>query len=324
MRRAAGWPGHARAITRVMRACQTPIRPEKCDISYAVKPSRFTYTAPTSVDEAALVLQQHGEDAKVLAGGQSLVPLMNLRMAAPSVVVDLNRVPGLDYVRLDGDALAIGAMTRHRTVVSSPLVAEHCPLLASAASVIGYPAIRNRGTFGGSVAHADPVAEMPCIVLTLDAELVAQGAAGRRVIAARDFFHGYFTTALEPSELLVEVRIPLGRPGGGWGFDEFSRKSGDFALAAVAVDLQVSDGAIAQARIGIAGVADRPVRATGAEDPLHGQAPAADGDLPARVRQAVVEGQSDADPSEASSIGRAGVLAERALKQAITRCEVQR
>jgi carbon-monoxide dehydrogenase medium subunit len=207
--------------------------------------------------------------------------------------------------------------------VTSPLVAERLPLLARAASVIGYPAIRNRGTFGGSVAHADPVAEMPCVALTLDAELIAHGPRGRRSIAARDFFLGYFTTALEPQEVLVEVRLPLSAGAGGWGFDEFSRKSGDFALAAAAVDLQVSDGAIAQARIGLAGVADRPVRAEQAESLLRGRPVAADDELLTQLREAVV---SDAavDPGKAASNRRAGVIAARAVQEAITRCGEQR
>jgi carbon-monoxide dehydrogenase medium subunit len=287
-----------------------------------VKPSRFTYLAPTSIDEVARVLDEHGDDAKVLAGGQSLVPMLNLRLAAPEVLVDLNRVPGLDYIRVEGDALAIGAMTRHRTVVTSALVADRLPLLARAASVIGYPAIRNRGTFGGSVAHADPVAEMPCIALTLDAELIAHGPRGRRSIAAQDYFLGYFTTALEPQEILVEVRLPLSARAGGWGFDEFSRKSGDFALAAAAVDLQVSDGAIAQARIGLAGVADRPVRAEQAEALLRGRPVATDDELLAQLREAVV-GDAAVDPGKAASNRRAGVIAARAVQEAITRCGEQ-
>jgi carbon-monoxide dehydrogenase medium subunit len=284
-----------------------------------VKPSRFTYLAPTTLDEVARVLDEHGDDAKVLAGGQSLVPMLNLRLAAPEVLVDLNRVPGLDYIRLDGDALAIGAMTRHRTVVASPLVHERLPLLARAASVIGYPAIRNRGTFGGSVAHADPVAEMPCIALTLDAELVAHGPRGRRTIAARDFFVGYFTTALEPEEILVEVRLPLPAGAGGWGFNEFSRKSGDFALAAAAVDLRISDGVIGQARIGLAGVADRPVRAERAQALLLGRPATADDELLAQVSEAVLDGDIS-DPARAASNRRAGVIAARAVQEAITRC----
>lgn len=237
-----------------------------------MKPPPFSYFAPRTVAECSALLGEHGESAKLLAGGQSLVPLMNLRFAFPDVVVDLNRVDGLDYVRVDGDVLAIGAMTRHRTVAGSELVRRHCPLLAEAAALVGYPAIRNRGTLGGSVAHADPIAELPCVVRTLDAELVAEGPRGRRVIAAGDFFHGVLTTALRPDEALVEVRFPLQPAGTSMAFCEFTRKTGDFALAAAAVELSVADGVVQRARIGLAGAGDRPLRAEDAERALVGAA----------------------------------------------------
>jgi carbon-monoxide dehydrogenase medium subunit len=229
-----------------------------------MKPSRFDYFAPSTVDECVALLAEHGEDAKLLAGGQSLVPLMNLRLAAPEVLIDLNRVAELEYVRVEGDRLAVGAMTRHREVAASDTGRAACPLLAHAAGLIGYPAIRNRGTIGGSIAHADPASEMPCVALTLDAELVVAGRAGRRSIAARDMFLSHFTTSLEPDEVLVEIRYPRHGEGDGWQFVEFSRKNGDFAVAAVAVVLRRGGGA----RIGVAGVGDRPWRATAAEERL--------------------------------------------------------
>jgi carbon-monoxide dehydrogenase medium subunit len=235
-----------------------------------VKPSRFEYFAPSTVDECVALLAEHGEDAKLLAGGQSLVPLMNLRLAAPEVLIDLNGVAELERVSDDGDRLVVGAMTRHSDVASSPAVRAACPLLARAAGLIGYPAIRNRGTLGGSIVHADPASEMPCVALTLDAELVVIGPGGRRTIPAGDFFVSHFTTSLEPDELLVEVRYPRLEDGDGWEFVEFSRKNGDFAVAAVAVEVRRRNGRLEQARVGVAGVGERPWRATGAEERLTG------------------------------------------------------
>jgi carbon-monoxide dehydrogenase medium subunit len=231
-----------------------------------VKPSPFKYFAPTTVDETLALLAEYGEDAKLLAGGQSLVPLMNLRLAAPEVVIDLNGVPGLAGARVEGDRLVVGAMTRHRDVAASDIVRGVVPMLAHAAGLIGYPAIRNRGTLGGSLVHADPASEMPCVAVTLDAELVVAGPGGRRVVAAADFFVSHFTTALEPSELLLEARFPAGAAG--WEFLEFSRKSGDFAVAAVAVDVRRRNGSVERARIGVAGVGERPWRAGRAEAAL--------------------------------------------------------
>ncbi len=234
-----------------------------------MKPPPFEYFAPRSVDECLALLAEHGEDAKLLAGGQSLVPLMNLRLAAPEVLIDLNGVRELARIERDNGQLVIGAMTRHHDVASSELVRQVCPLLAEATALIGYPAIRNRGTMGGSLSHADPAAELPCVTTTLDAEMVVVGPGGRRSIPARDFFAGHFTTLLEPSELLLEVRLPAHEEGSGWSFHEFSRKSGDFALVAVAVQLP-GDGGTTGLAIGVGGVGDRPWRAGAAEELLAG------------------------------------------------------
>ncbi len=232
-----------------------------------MKPSPFKYFSPTTVEECLALLAEHGEDAKLLAGGQSLVPLMNLRLAAPEVVIDLNAVADLTGARMQDDRLVVGAMTRHRDVAGSEVVRRAAPILAQAAGLIGYPAIRNRGTLGGSLVHADPASEMPCVALTLDAELVVAGPDGRRVISAADFFVSHFTTAIEPSELLVEVRFDAHADG--WEFLEFSRKSGDFAVAAVAVDVRRGNGRVERVRIGVAGVGERPWRAERAEAALH-------------------------------------------------------
>jgi carbon-monoxide dehydrogenase medium subunit len=229
-----------------------------------VKPAPFRHFVPTTVDQCVQLLSEHGDDAKVLAGGQSLVPLMNLRLAAPEVLIDLGRVQELRQIEDDGQHLTIGAMARHRDLVFSDTVKAACPLLSEAASLIGYPAIRNRGTFGGSVAHADPASELPCVSVTLDAEFVLASARGRRTVPASEFFVSHFTTVLEPDELLVQARFPRQAQDGASKFLEFSRKTGDFAVAAVAVDLPSSGGA----RIGVAGVGDRPWRASAAEQAL--------------------------------------------------------
>jgi aerobic carbon-monoxide dehydrogenase medium subunit len=235
---------------------------------------------------------------------------MNLRLAQPAVLVDVNRISGLDGIRRDDGHVAIGAMTRHHLVVASQDLAAAQPLLPAAAAMIGYPAIRRRGTIGGSVAHADPVAEMPCIALTLDAELVVAGPAGRRTVQARDFFLGYFTTALGPDEMLVELRFPVGT--GGWAFQEFARRSGDFAIAAVAAAVSVADGAVADARIGLAGVADTPVRADAAETAL--RSGAALEEVRAAVEGIVEDGYRR---------HVAGTLAVRALSDALGRAGLE-
>lgn len=283
-----------------------------------MKPSRFVYHDPATVDECVALLVEHGEDAKPLAGGQSLVPLMNLRLSAPAVLVDLNRVAELSYVFDDGATLAIGAMTRHRTIATSAAVRAANPLLAHAASLIGYPAIRVRGTIGGSLAHADPVSEFPCVAVALGADLVIAGPAGRRTLAASDFFRGYFTTAMEPGELLVEVRFPHVGGEVGWGFAELARKAGDYAVVAVATAVTVRDGTIASARIALAGVADRPVRAASAESALRGQPATADSVASAaEAIAAEVTAGATRDLAFASHV--AGVLGRRALTDALDR-----
>jgi carbon-monoxide dehydrogenase medium subunit len=235
-----------------------------------VKPSRFTYLAPTSIDEVARVLDAHGDDAKVLAGGQSLVPMLNLRLAAPEVLVDLNRVPGLDYIRAEGDVLAIGAMTRHRTVVTSALVADRLPLLARAASVIGYPAIRNRGTFGGSVALADPASEFPAMTLALDAEIEIVGPSGRRRVKADDFFIDLFETALEPGELITAIYVPLLKADQRFAFDELARRRGDYALVGCGIMATCTGERVDDIRISFFSVGNTPTRVKGVEGALIG------------------------------------------------------
>jgi len=238
-----------------------------------VKPAPFEYFDPGTVEEAVSLLREHGEEAKILAGGQSLMPLLHMRMARPEALIDLSKVAGLEYIRETDGALAIGAMTTKRAVERSPLVHTRQPLLHAATRLIAHPQIRNRGTVGGSMAHADPAAEYPAVALVLDAELRAVGPDGERAIRAGDFFQGYLGTALEPAEVLIEVRFPVLMNGMGWAFQEVSRRHGDFAMTGAAVTLTVGDAASCrEARIVLFGVGPAPIRARGAEQLLVGEA----------------------------------------------------
>src|SRR5678815_1921939 len=239
-----------------------------------MKPPRFAYLAPRSIDEALAVLAAHGTEAKVLAGGQSLVPLLNFRLVRPTYLVDLNEVAGLDTVRLEQGSLVIGAMARQRAVETSALVRECCPLLAEAMPQIGHVQIRNRGTVGGSLAHADPASELPAVVAALDGELVLQSARGRRALPAEQFFRGYLSTAAAPDELLVEARVPVMSRRTGRAFVELSRRHGDFAIVGVAATVTVNaDGVCTACAIALTGVAGTPVVPREAARTLVGVAP---------------------------------------------------
>jgi carbon-monoxide dehydrogenase medium subunit len=235
-----------------------------------MKPPRFDYARPRSVEEAIAALAASGGDGKVLAGGQSLVPLLSMRLARPNVIVDLNRIPGLDYVRVGDGKLHIGALARHETVLRSAQVRTAAPLITEALAYVGHVTIRNRGTVCGSIAHADPAAELPAVMRALDAEMVVHGDTGTRTVPAEDFFGGYLTTVLEPDEILTEVRVPV-QPPGGVAVRELSRRSGDFALVAVFATLTRADGVCTSARIGIAGTNPEPLRARDAEAVLTNQ-----------------------------------------------------
>ena len=237
-----------------------------------MKPARFDYYQVRSVAEALSLLDRYGYDAKVLAGGQSLVPAMNFRLARPEVLVDINPLREMDYVTEDGNTIRIGALARHVRFEQPVAGGPTGRLLTMAAHHVGHLPIRIRGTFGGSLAHADPAAEWCVIALLLDAELITRRASGGRRIPATDFFQTVFTTALEPEELLVEARLPKLPPEAGVGFQQFSRRAGDFALAMSAVAVEASNGRIESARIALGGVSDRPVRAPEAEQALEGQA----------------------------------------------------
>ncbi|MBV7339063.1 xanthine dehydrogenase family protein subunit M [Chloroflexi bacterium TSY] len=288
-----------------------------------MKPAPFNYVAPTTVDEAAEQLTQHGLDAKILAGGQSLIPTMNFRLAQPSVLVDINPLEELDYIKSSPDGgLQIGAMTRQRTVERSNLVAQYAPLVHAAMPYVAHTQIRNRGTFGGSVAHADPAAELPAILLALNAECVAHSQHRERRITARDFFLDLFLTALEPDELLVEVRLPAIAPRSGWGFHEIARRHGDYAMVGVCATITLDEQDVCQAaNLVFLSVGPGPMAATQAINTLVGQAI-----TPAAIETAAqVAATEDIDPSSdihASSAYRrhlATVLAQRALRDALQR-----
>jgi len=241
-----------------------------------MKPPRFDYLAPRTLDEALAHLHQHGDQAKILAGGQSLIPMLNFRLSHPGVVVDVNRLTDLAYVRQHGGGVAVGALTRQHAVERSELVRSRVPVVAEACRFIGHAPIRHRGTFGGNLAHADPASELPAVMLALEAEMAVASRAGSRAVPAGQFFIGPLTTALRPGEMLTEIRIPAAPPRTGGAFVEMARRAGDFALVGVAA-LVTLDGAgrCERARIALCGVGPTPVRARAAEDVLTGQAPTA-------------------------------------------------
>jgi len=236
----------------------------------------FDYEAPRTVSEAVELLAEHQDEASVLAGGQSLIPLLALRLAYPAVLVDINGIAELSGISATDGWVAIGAMTREYVAEESEIVAGTVPLLAAALPLIGHEAIRSRGTIGGSMAHADPAAELPAVARALDAEFVVRGQSGERVVPAAEWFEGYLMTSRRPDELLVEVRFPAAGPGTGVSFQEVARRHGDFAIVGLAASLTLSEGVISDARLAFAGVSDVPVRAVDAEDLLVGEAPSAE------------------------------------------------
>ena len=283
-----------------------------------MKPPPFEYLVAESVEAAVAALGRG--DAKIIAGGQSLVPMLNFRLLRPSVLVDINRIPDLAYVREDGGVIRIGALTRHHQLETSPVIATHFPVLTEAMTHVAHLAIRNRGTIGGSLSHADPAAELPMLAMLLDAELRIVSAAGARTVAARDFFREALSVDLADDEIVTEIVLPKLSPGTGWGFEEVAQRSGDFALAAVAVTLTLADGKIAQARIAMTGVAPTARRVAEAEKLLIGQRldDGAGNDVIDAVR-AATEPQTDLHASADYRRHLTGVLAGRALAAAWSR-----
>jgi aerobic carbon-monoxide dehydrogenase medium subunit len=292
-----------------------------------MKPAPFLYYRAASLEEAVGLLNGPAANGKVLAGGQSLVPLLNLRLARPEALIDLNPIANLSYIRLEAGGIVIGALTRQREIEFSALLAEKLPILVEAVRQIGHPAIRNRGTLGGSVAHADPAAELPCVLTALDAAVVAVGPAGERTIPAKDFFVGYYATALGDGEILKEVRIPLVEPPAGWSFLEFARRHGDFALAEASVLLYAGHPGHRSARVVTGGTVERPLRLSTVEKfALEEIRFPVDKDSLARALKRAEElakteirssGAARSDSEYDSHLS--GVLVGRALKQAIER-----
>ena len=233
-------------------------------------PASFEYARPTTVDEALQAIADGGDDVKIMAGGQSLIPVMRLRLAAPETVVDLSRVTELRGVRDDGDAIVIGAMATHHDVMTDPLVLQYAPLIAEATETVADRQVRARGTFGGALAHADPAGDLPAVALALDAEFVIVGPEGRRTVPASDFFVDYLTTALEEGELLVEIRVP--KLAGEWGmrYEKFNRVAQAWSIVAVAAVVRRENGHIAEARIGLTNMGSTPLRASAVEAALAG------------------------------------------------------
>jgi carbon-monoxide dehydrogenase medium subunit len=288
-----------------------------------MKPAPFEYFQPHSLDEALALLAEHGGDAKPLAGGQSLIPAMNFRLAMPAVLVDLNGLSEMAYIK-DGETLRLGGMTRQRTVERSPVVAKNAPLVSETMPFIAHAAIRNRGTVGGSLAHADPAAELPAVMLALNARFTLKNQKSSRTVSADDFFVGLFTTAVEPGELLTEIEIPKAPMRAGFAFQEISRRHGDFALVGVAAAVTLDErGRCTGSRISLLSVGDRPMLAKRASAALHGQTPATE----AIQAAADAAAQHDIDPSSdihASAKFRrqlANVLTRRVLTLAFSRAQ---
>jgi carbon-monoxide dehydrogenase medium subunit len=270
-------------------------------------PAAFEYRRAGSADEAISLIAEAGEDAKFLAGGHSLLPLMKLRLASPSVLIDLGRVADLSYIKDAGDHVAIGALTRHHTVETSSVLAEHVPLLKHAASQVGDPQVRHRGTIGGSLAHADPASDLPATVLALGGSLVARGPKGERVIAAKDFFTGFLESALSPDEMLTEVRVPK-MAGAGWSFQKFNRRAQDWAIVGVAAWRRNGASGVALVNMG-----PTPVLASAVSAALASGASAADA-----AQKAVDDAEPSADLNASVEYRQhlAKVLVRRALEQA--------
>ncbi len=280
-------------------------------------PAGFDYARPDSVDGVTAALREGGEDAKILAGGQSLVPLLRLRLAYPSVLVDVSGVAEMQGVRDDGDAIVIGAMTTHYSVMNDPLVREHAALLAVATGTVADPAVRHRGTFGGSLAHGDPAGDLPAVALAYGAQMVIAGAGGRRTVAAADFFQDYLQTAVGPEEVLVEVRVPKLGPGWGHAYEKFHRTAQAWALVGVAALVHRSNGSITEARVGLTNMGTTPLRAAATEAALAG-ADASAGAVANAAGQAA-EGTTPSSDLHAGSDYRehlARVLTRRAVSAA--------
>ena len=280
-------------------------------------PLAFDYEVAESVDHAIELLGQHGEEAKLLAGGHSLLPIMKLRLAAPTVLIDLGRISDLNYVRDEGDHLAIGAMTRQCDLERNETLQQHNGLVAYTASLVGDPSVRHRGTIGGSISHGDAASDMPSALLALEATFAVRGPNGERTVAAGDFFQDYLQTVLEPDEVLTEIRVPK-LNGAGWSYKKFNRRAQDWAVVGAAAVVERSNGTIGSARIGLTNMGSTPLRATAAESALSG----ADPSSVAEATASADEGTSPSSDIAASAEYRrhlARVLSRRAVEEALSR-----
>ncbi len=284
-------------------------------------PPQFDYHAPDSLDAAVQLLTEFGDEAKDMSGGHSLLPMMKLRLASPGHIVDIGRIPDLDGIREEGGYLKIGALTSESALEHSEIVAERYPILLDTAKVIADPLVRNRATVGGNIAHGDPANDHPATMLALRAEVVAYGPDGERVIPIDDFFHGFFMTALQPDEILTEIRVPAPNERSGGAYVKLERKVGDYAIAASAVQLTLgADGNIEQAGIGLTNLGMAPIRAAAAEEALVGKAP--DDDAVAAASQAAAEATdpvADRRGSVEYKTNMARVLTGRAIRKALER-----
>jgi carbon-monoxide dehydrogenase medium subunit len=285
-----------------------------------MKPAAFDYIAPSSLEAAVQAIAAANGDGKILAGGQSLMPLLNFRMTRPSVVVDLMHIPDMSFIELRGDGVAIGALTRHADLEFSDLIASKLPVMAAAMPHVAHLAIRNKGTIGGSLSHADPAAELPMLAVLYGATIRVQGSNGRREIPAEEFFVSALTNCLDPDEIVFEIDFPILPSHAGWAFEEVARRFGDFALASIAVSFELLDNRIADARVAVMGVADTPRRLREAEDALKGmqRGPEAAAGF-AEVVRCCLSPASDIHVSAEYRKNLIGALAERALTAAWTR-----
>ncbi len=285
-----------------------------------MKPPPFAYHAPDSLQEALALLAEHGDEAKLLAGGQSLIPLMKLRLAEPADLVDLSRIEELRGIRVEeGRRLVIGAMTREAELGSSPAIAEHAPLLAEASAVIADPLVRNMGTIGGSLAHADPAGDMPAVILALEAEMVARGPNGERRIPAGEFFVGMLTSALEPDEILTEIRIPLPPANTGGAYMKFDHPASHYALTGVAAAVKLDGGGnVESVKVGVTGVGPKAYRATAVEEALVGKGADAIADAASHAADGI-DCNEDIHASAEYRAHLATVFARRALQAAFSR-----
>ena len=279
-------------------------------------PAAFDYDVAESVEHALELLSDGGSDAKLLAGGQSLIPALKLRIARPTKLVDLGRLDDLAYVRDGGTHVAIGALTRHAAVAADPLLHEHCPIVSQTAAQIGDPQVRSRGTLGGTMAHGDPASDMPAVMLALGADVVARGTAGERVIPATEFFTGVFETACAPDEVVVEVRVPKLAASTGWSYVKAQRRAQDWATVGVAALVHRDNGSVAGASIGLVNMGATPLRAKAAEDALAGGASVADA---AAVVADGAEPPTDLAGSSEYRAHLARVITRRALEEALVR-----